>query len=142
MDFFEHQEKARKKTKVLVVYFVIAVACIIASIYLASVLILHGTQPHPQHGESPRELAFWDPEMFLYVTLGTLGVVVSGSLYKTAALAQGGRVVAESLGGRQLDPRLCSEGYRSAPRLWRPEARLYPASVSRLRRGAGAAVLV
>ncbi len=36
-------------------------------------------------------------------------------------------------GGGQLGPRLRAKGCRSAPRLWRPGERLYPASVSRLR---------
>ena len=35
---------------------------------------------------------------------GTLGVVIIGSLYKTAALAKGGSAVAESLGGRLVNP--------------------------------------
>ena len=38
------------------------------------------------------------------ITLGTLGVVIIGSLYKTAALAKGGSAVAEALGGRLLSP--------------------------------------
>jgi Zn-dependent protease with chaperone function len=104
MDFFEHQEKARKNTKVLVVYFVIAVACIIASVYLASVLVLYGTQSQPKPGAPTPELVWWDPKLFLYVTLGTLGVVAIGSLYKTAELAKGGSAVAESLGGRLVNP--------------------------------------
>lgn len=104
MDFFERQDKARKNTKVLVAYFVIAVACIIASVYLASVLIFYGTQSPGRPGDPARELVLWDPKLFLYAALGTLVVVVVGSLYKTAALAQGGSVVAESLGGRLLNP--------------------------------------
>jgi Zn-dependent protease with chaperone function len=104
MDFFEHQDKARKNTKVLVVYFVIAVACIIASVYLASLLIFYGARAKQQPGAPPPELVLWDPKLFLYVALGTLGVVAVGSLYKTAALAKGGSAVAESLGGRLLNP--------------------------------------
>ncbi len=104
MDFFEHQDIARKKTKLLVVYFVIAVACIIASVYLASLLIFHGVGSQPQEGGPPVELALWDPKLFLYVVSGTLGVVIIGSLYKTAALAKGGSAVAESLGGRLVNP--------------------------------------
>lgn len=104
MDFFEHQEKARKNTKVLVAYFVIAVACIIISIYVASLLIFYGAHAKPQAGAGPPELMLWDPQLFLYVVLGTLGVVIIGSLYKTAALAKGGSVVAESLGGRLVNP--------------------------------------
>lgn len=104
MDFFEHQDKARKSTKILVFYFVIAVACIIASVYIASLLIFHGTQSQPRPGDPVRELVLWDPELFLYVVLGTLGVVTIGSLYITAALARGGSAVAESLGGRLISP--------------------------------------
>jgi Zn-dependent protease with chaperone function len=104
MDFFEHQDKARKNTKVLVVYFVIAVACIIASVYIASLLIFYGVNTKQPPGAPPPELVLWDPKLFLYVVLGTLGVVIIGSLYKTAVLAKGGSAVAESLGGRLLNP--------------------------------------
>lgn len=104
MDFFEHQDKARKNTKVLVVYFVIAVACIIASVYIASLLIFYGASAKQQPGVPPPELVLWDPKLFLYVVLGTLGVVIIGSLYKTAALAKGGSAVAEALGGRLVNP--------------------------------------
>ena len=56
MDFFEHQDRARKTTKVLVVYFAIAVACIIASVYVASLLIFYGTGSVRQPGEPLPEL--------------------------------------------------------------------------------------
>ncbi|MDO8541506.1 MAG: M48 family metallopeptidase [Opitutaceae bacterium] len=104
MDFFEHQDRARKNTKVLVVYFAIAVACIIASVYVASLLIFYGTGSERQPGEPLPELVLWDAQLFLYVVLGTLGVVIIGSLYKTAALSKGGSAVAEALGGRLISP--------------------------------------
>jgi Zn-dependent protease with chaperone function len=104
MDFFERQDQARKNTKVLVVYFVLAVACIIASVYIASLLIFYGAHAKQQPGAPPPELALWDPRLFLYVVFGTLGVVTIGSFYKTAALAKGGSAVAESLGGRLVNP--------------------------------------
>jgi len=104
MEFFEQQDKARKNTKVLVMYFVIAVLCIIASVYLASLLIFYGAQSQQRPGVSTPALALWDPKLFLYVALGTLGVVAVGSLYRTAALAKGGSAVAESLGGRLVSP--------------------------------------
>jgi len=104
MDFFANQDKARKHTKVLVIYFAIAVLCIIASVYLASLLIFYGASAKQTPGAPPPELVLWNPQLFLYVVLGTLGVVIIGSLYKTAALAKGGSAVAESLGGRLLNP--------------------------------------
>lgn len=100
MDFFENQDKARANTKLLVVYFVIAVVCIVVSVYLASLLIFYGANAKQQFGAPTPELVLWDPLLFLYVTLGTLTVVIIGSLYKTAALSKGGSAVAESLGGR------------------------------------------
>jgi Zn-dependent protease with chaperone function len=103
MDFFEQQDKARKNTTVLVVYFVIAVACIIASVYIASLLIFYGTHAKQQPGTPTPELVLWHPELFLYVVLSTLGVVITGSLYKTATLAKGGSAVAETLGGRLVN---------------------------------------
>ena len=104
MDFFANQDKARKHTKVLVIYFVIAVLCIVASVYIASLLIFYGVHAKQPPGSPSPELVLWDPQLFLYVVLGTLGVVAVGSLYKTAALARGGSAVAESLGGRIVDP--------------------------------------
>jgi Zn-dependent protease with chaperone function len=104
MDFFEHQDKARKNTKLLVTYFALAVVCIIASVYVASLLIFYGANSQQQPGGPPPPLLLWDPELFLYVVLGTLSVVVIGSLYKTAALARGGSAVAEMLGGRLVGP--------------------------------------
>ena len=76
MDFFANQDKARKHTKVLVVYFVIAVACIIASVYLASLVIFFGTQSQQQPGNPTPEIVLWNPKLFFYAMLGTLGVVI------------------------------------------------------------------
>jgi Zn-dependent protease with chaperone function len=55
-------------------------------------------------GVPPPELVLWDPRLLLYVALGTLGIVMIGSLYKTATLARGGSAVAEALEGRLLNP--------------------------------------
>ncbi len=102
MDFFAHQDKARKHTKLLVVYFAIAVACMIVSIYLVSLLIFFGVGSSQQTDGPLPELALWDAKLFAYVVFGTLGVVVLGSAYKTIELGKGGSAVAESLGGRLL----------------------------------------
>lgn len=99
MDFFERQDQARGNTRLLIVYFVIAVVGIVASVYLASLLIFYGAQSQQSPG-----FTLWQPELFVFVTLGTLSVIAISSLYKTATLAKGGSVVAETLGGRLVSP--------------------------------------
>src|SRR5581483_3421845 len=105
MDFFQHQELARKRTGLLVLYFVLAVIAIIAAVYLAfaAVFLYQGNR-----GRGPGEpLDFshlWDWQLFAAVSLGTLALVGGGSAYRTASLRGGGHSVAEILGGRPIPP--------------------------------------
>jgi Zn-dependent protease with chaperone function len=104
MDFFERQEKARKKTKLLVFYFVIAVAALIVAVYFASLVIFTGAQSHyHRFGEQP-QFALWNPQLFLGVAVGVLAVVFIGSSYKTMALSAGGSAVSEMMGARLVNP--------------------------------------
>lgn len=102
MDFFARQDQARRNTKLLVFYFVVAVGLIIASVYFASLLIFQGAATYRHEGELP-VFALWNPKLFLIAAGGTLAIIAGGSLFKTAQLASGGSAVAESLGGRLLD---------------------------------------
>ena len=111
MDFFGQQERARTKTTALVLYFVLAVALMVAAVYAASLLILHFTQVVSEAGApvpvtssllSWRSIALWDPQLFGWVVVGTLGVVLAGAAYKLLRLSRGGSEVAEELGGRLL----------------------------------------
>ena len=104
MDFFERQDKARKHTKLLVFYFALAVMCIMAAIYFACLLIFAGASAKAHRYGGGPELALWNPQIFLFAAVGTLGVVACGSLYKISALSSGGGAVAESLGGRLVNP--------------------------------------
>jgi Zn-dependent protease with chaperone function len=101
MDFFERQDKARKKTKWLVIYFIFAVAAMIAAIYIVTLVIFSGVQAH-QHSydEGQAQFNLWNAQLFLGVALGTLAVVFIGSSYKTIALASGGSAVSEMMGAR------------------------------------------
>jgi Zn-dependent protease with chaperone function/uncharacterized tellurite resistance protein B-like protein len=99
MDFFEHQEQARRKSHVLVLYFILAVLGIILSIY--AVVIAAG---HFAQGDKAGPLEIWDPRLFLISAAATAGVILAGTGYKTMQLSGGGSVVAKELGGRKLDP--------------------------------------
>ncbi|HEX3719120.1 MAG TPA: M48 family metallopeptidase [Verrucomicrobiae bacterium] len=109
MDFFERQQKAHRNTKFLVIYFIAGVMGLIAAIYLAVSVIWAGV--HLRHSRyysynnyNPAQGSFWNPELFIGVTLGTLAVIALGSVSKTMELAQGGLAVANMMGGEQVRP--------------------------------------
>jgi Zn-dependent protease with chaperone function len=102
MDFFERQDKARRNTKWLVFYFVVAVVLIIASVYFTFLFVFHGASSYRYQGQPPI-FALWNPKLFLFAAGGTLAVITCGSLVKTAQLSSGGSAVAESLGGRLVE---------------------------------------
>jgi Zn-dependent protease with chaperone function len=105
MDFFERQEQAHRNTKLLVVYFIAGVAMLTVTVYLAVLLIFTGvsSRHHHGYGDEP-QVGLWNPQLFLGAAAGTLAVIVLGSLFKTAELAQGGSAVATMLGGRLVNP--------------------------------------
>ena len=74
MDFFERQTQARRHTKRLVVYFVIAVAFLIVAVYLAATLVFAGVSAKTGHGVP----GIWHPQLFLGAAIGTLAVVFLG----------------------------------------------------------------
>ena len=101
MNFFESQDRANKKTTLLVVLFVLAV---IALILMANVLVmvvfgLIGSEQLQNGGTLIRQM---DWKTFAAVGAGVSVVVAAGSLYKIVALSAGGKVVAESLGGQLI----------------------------------------
>ena len=106
MDFFARQDQARKKTKLLVFYFVVAVILIVALNYLVALVVFSGAQAR-QHRDDRYEaatpLVLWNPPVFLGATLITLAIVSIGSVFKISQLAGGGSVVAESMGGRLVN---------------------------------------
>jgi len=104
MDFFDRQDRARRNTKLLVLFFALAVLGIIGGVYLACVLIFTGLTGPEVGLDGQARNPFWHPDIFVAATLGTLIIITGGSLYRTASLAAGGRAVAESLGGRLIDP--------------------------------------
>lgn len=104
MDFFARQDQARRKTKWLVIYFVLAVISIIFMVYGVVVLADSYVAFHHRYYTEGAQFAWWRPDLFLWVSLGTVAVIFLGSTYKTMALAEGGSAVAESLGGRLVSP--------------------------------------
>ncbi len=94
-DFFQQQQAARRSTGWLVFYFACAVVALIGLLYLLAAVLLGFVPDEHGHG-SP----LWNPALLGVIAFGVGTVVGLGSLFKTAQLAGGGKVVAETLGGR------------------------------------------
>jgi Zn-dependent protease with chaperone function len=102
VDFFERQDKARRHTAFLVFYFTVAIVLLIGAVYLAVALIFGGFQLKNAADETT---ASWSQaSVFLCTAVATLGVIGTGSFFKTLSLARGGRAVAELLDGRLVNP--------------------------------------
>ena len=100
-DFFERQDIARRNTARLVFIFGLAVLAIIVSVDLLLGATFGYLVREPGTGAIDRVL---DPLILTVAVIGILIVVAGGSAYKVAELWGGGRVVAEQLGGRLLNP--------------------------------------
>ena len=93
MNFFEHQERARRGSFRLVLLFALAVVCIVLAVDAAVLLFT---------GSTGAALA---------ATVLTLAVIGLGSLYRIASLRGGGAAIAAQMGGTwvpedTLDPQL------------------------------------
>jgi len=116
MDFFGQQEHARSHTRRLVLLFVVAVALTLITIYLSLAgflrlvyLFTHALHQSSRSGWLTRladhfgSEGLWHWELFGWITLAVLTVLVVGTGLKLWQLARGGAAVAEWLGGRLLN---------------------------------------
>ncbi|MGI9517486.1 MAG: M48 family metalloprotease, partial [Pirellulaceae bacterium] len=103
MDFFESQELARRKTKWLVFYFILALVTMIAGIYFVVIVATQVTHDRVATG-SVAPPAWFDPLILAGVCVVVLSIVGCGSLYKISSLRGGGESIAAMLGGRYLPP--------------------------------------
>jgi len=98
MDFFEHQDKARKKTWLLALYFIAAITLIVVAVNLAFYFFFQFTEAYPY---TPK--TWFSDQIWMYVSGITLAVILFGSVFRFVALASGGKAVAEMAGARLLD---------------------------------------
>ena len=101
MDFFTSQDIARRKTGRLVMFFTLAVV----SLIVMTNLLIMGLFGYLNASEDPAAvgvLSQLDWDVFMVVSLGVVGVVVLGSIYKMMALSGGGARIAEMLGAELI----------------------------------------
>ena len=93
MNFFEHQEAARRLSRRLVVLFALAVVAIVIAVNVVATFVYLGVFPPPL------------PSGFhLTNTLVTLLMIGAGTWWESARLAAGGEAVAQMIGARRVDP--------------------------------------
>jgi Zn-dependent protease with chaperone function len=95
MDFFEQQDRARGLSGNLIVLFGLAVVCIIGAIFCLSSFAV---STHKDYAE----LA-WTLELAIISGVSSIIVIFLASVFRISSLSQGGKVVAESLGGTRLN---------------------------------------
>ena len=95
MNFFEQQDKARSLSGYLYLLFAAAVVCIIISVFcLASIAFSY---------ENSLASSAWTFELAIISTVITIIVVFLASAVRIGWLSQGGKVVAESMGGKKIN---------------------------------------
>ena len=100
MDFFEHQEIARRSTRRLVVLFAIAVVVIVIAVNFAATGIYLGFLMPAGTARTAAAL----PAGFYFInTLVVLGLIGGGTLYKMSSLSAGGAAVANLVDAREVD---------------------------------------
>jgi len=121
MNFFEAQERARTQTSLLVVLFVAAIVALTALTTILVVIFLYlqseiekpiniheFTLTLNSSGSMDKALlGVWSHFSWTLtgaIALGIMAVVVMAASFKMASLASGGKIVAEMLGGKLIDP--------------------------------------
>ncbi len=102
MDFFQHQDNARRRTKTLVFYYILALLALTLALYALVVFIVVLARPDGYDTYLER-MNYCDPVLFVLTACG-VGLLVGGaSFFKSIELAGGGGdAVAQQLGGRKV----------------------------------------
>ncbi len=104
MDFFQHQDEARKSSNRLVVLFALAVLGIVLSVYFSISALFYWGQASASGSDPNYSFNWFDLDRLVFFAGSTLLVILLGSLYKTWRLSDGGHSIAQLLGGRPLSP--------------------------------------
>lgn len=106
MDFFGHQEQARRATRRLVILYALSVLAIVGLLYVVAVIGLRSGRAYANSTDrlASGPIEWWQSDVLLFVSAAVLIVVGFGSLFKVGQLKSGGGVVAQMLGGARIAP--------------------------------------
>ena len=100
MDFFQHQEVARRSTRRLVILFAVAVITIVVAVNFAATAIYFGFL---MPSGTARVAAALPNGFYFFNTCIVLGLIGGGTAYKVSALSAGGASVANLVDAREVD---------------------------------------
>ena len=105
MDFFEHQELARRQTRTLILMFIIALIAIVIAVDLVVLTLFVNLDRETNQLLLPSLQLISNHNLLIVVTsLFTLASITMASLFRMAMLGDGGGNVARSLGGIPVSP--------------------------------------
>ena len=100
MNFFQHQDRARRQSRTLIAVFILAVLAIVAAIDMLLVAVVGVTSFEPGAPmPPPGALVQANLPLLAGGAIATLAVIGVASLFKMATLRSGGGQVARQLGG-------------------------------------------
>lgn len=107
MNFFEHQDRARRKTNHLILLLILAVLSLVAITTLLFAAFVYFTQDPRTISETSAGtlqgiLHALSLETFIWIALAVSSVVIIGGLFRFFQLRAGGKAIAEAMGGRLL----------------------------------------
>ncbi|HYG55040.1 MAG TPA: M48 family metallopeptidase [Burkholderiales bacterium] len=93
MNFFEHQDQARKSTRLMIMLYVVAVIGVVTAVTIALAIAWYwAVDERPPAGFYP------------WAAIGTLGTIVIASLYHIVRLREGGEAIARLVGAQRVAP--------------------------------------
>lgn len=98
MDFFSQQEKAKRYTKVLLLYFLLAISLIVISVNIVIYYFFKFLEFYPY---TPAD--WFSGGVVYYISGATCLLILSGSVYRWLKLKSGGHAVAALVGAKLLD---------------------------------------
>jgi len=117
VDFYAYQATARRQSRVFVLLFIVALACVVLALDAVLFTVLDArdgaryasygygeSQQYASPGVGPLDYARRHPDTALGISLLILGVIGIASAFKSLELRAGGAVVARSVGGVRVDP--------------------------------------
>jgi Zn-dependent protease with chaperone function len=106
--FFEHQQLARRNTKVMVLLFLLAVVAVVIAVDLVlAALYVWSSDFYAPAGRKPSLPALLKAVpgyVYFLGAVGTAAVILAVSLINTLKLAEGGTAVAKMIGARRVAP--------------------------------------